>query len=1120
MAKKKSDKNTDKAQAGEINRTLPSVKEKREARAAKLARQAADENWANFSKNPAVQRLLNTKSTFIQEQLRKTDVQKEFLKNPAGVTSRLMKHRFLNKMDLDASTSTSIRKRVTASLYKAVEDKAYGLLGNFGEALKQSRRTSTAAEAKSIRRDYYLRAASNFIEGNFGVPGAAIAQRIRQNISNIKSDDPNNSFEAIKKNFTNINDAFKHYDNAIANVIEKSERAHKRIGALRVQLGLKAKDDAIDIKNQKIGIGGADLTEFNTKLTTLEGQYGDISGKVATLEGQVSNLLKNQNSIDERSTVPLVSGAVKVEKKKEDFNLLETLKEALPLALPAAIPLLTPLIIPAILAAISGALGLGAAALQKHVNKVRKNADPNRVGGWSPDTDPWQKTADRQALKDLVDEDAKRDNYEKLSKQSYEEMSAVDKIKHNVKKNGLTRGSMFPSVSGMWDYVFGKSKKKEQSTPEIKRTYTPGTGNPIDDRIYASQIEAQKSQFMQFGKLPGGFEFLPGHMGRLGQSSDVEAAGGQPVANRTSSGSSYHGNQSYSASGVTNTNAIIATSEEAKKVIAEAVAGKIPLEAAAVDRALKLEGLNEHRDRDTLKKFLAQGGRAIDPVSTPWCAAFVNATLAGAGIYGTGSLVATSFSNWGELKELADIKKGDVLVQSRGRGPGETGGHVGIFTGETKTSNGKVTHVKMLGGNQRGGSDVSADWVPVGSVQIRRATENQYSPEAKEALGLTKPGTAAYERTGNYEKVSGGIDRSQFEDELKNPDVRERFFTLMKAEVGSQGPEAQQAFAETVMNRAAVTGKSINQIISNTKYYQPYHDGAFARAQRNMSAENRKQYAEIIDKVKAGSDLTKGATHNASAGVAASARQGGYDSVKDSLIEVNGEWFYRKKNEDNSKLKRLPKETTKKLNLDSPKLTGAPNLDGITKINSDPSLPKLSYPHIAPDVTGDLSSADAKRIKGESDAIGIEPGNVNPDGTIPTQPPITPLGTTADPEALAAQEQADKKIIDQINAAAPELDYNERTGANKPATNNSANVPPSVPAGGGGRNGPESAPPKPGTGGYGSHMRCFLSFISTILTIGAFAQMFYINNLYKTSMEKTKYEQISYMVQSINRNTS
>lgn len=57
------------------------------------------------------------------------------------------------------------------------------------------------------------------------------------------------------------------------------------------------------------------------------------------------------------------------------------------------------------------------------------------------------------------------------------------------------------------------------------------------DNYYRQKVEDQKSQFMQFGKLPGGFEFTEGYMGRLGTPAALRAAGIQPL----SGGGSYTG---------------------------------------------------------------------------------------------------------------------------------------------------------------------------------------------------------------------------------------------------------------------------------------------------------------------------------------------------------------------------------------------------------------------------------------------------------------------------------------------------------------------------------------------------------------------------------------------------
>lgn len=137
--------------------------------------------------------------------------------------------------------------------------------------------------------------------------------------------------------------------------------------------------------------------------------------------------------------------------------------------------------------------------------------------------------------------------------------------------------------------------------------------------------------------------------------------------------------------------------------------------------------------------------------------------------------------------------------------------------------------------------------------------------------------------------------RKTHTDEINSkPEVKTKLYALMKAEVGGQGEEAQQAFLETVFNRAGQRGVSIDTIISDRAYYEPHQNGAFERAQRNLNKDDMEKYDRSISKVTAGSNLTEGGMHNASAGVAASARQGGYDSIPSTVKEVGGETYYGK----------------------------------------------------------------------------------------------------------------------------------------------------------------------------------------------------------------------------------
>ncbi len=142
--------------------------------------------------------------------------------------------------------------------------------------------------------------------------------------------------------------------------------------------------------------------------------------------------------------------------------------------------------------------------------------------------------------------------------------------------------------------------------------------------------------------------------------------------------------------------------------------------SAAVDDALKLEGLSERRDRDTIMQYLRTGGAGMDPSTTAWCAAFVNSSLQREGIRGSGSAVATSFLRWGQAA-TGGPQKGDVLVQSRGHAAGETGGHVGFATGRVRQGP-AGTEYEMIAGNTK--DSVLRYWISAHSVTVRRALPN------------------------------------------------------------------------------------------------------------------------------------------------------------------------------------------------------------------------------------------------------------------------------------------------------------------------------------------------------------------------------------------------------------
>jgi uncharacterized protein (TIGR02594 family) len=106
------------------------------------------------------------------------------------------------------------------------------------------------------------------------------------------------------------------------------------------------------------------------------------------------------------------------------------------------------------------------------------------------------------------------------------------------------------------------------------------------------------------------------------------------------------------------------------------------------------EGKTAKKDRKELRNLFADGNMPpVDPVRTPWCAAFANAILSRSGYETTKSLMARSFLAWGIGTK--DPREGDIVVLKRGRDG--VSGHVGFFQGYEVVDG--VTYVKVLGGN-------------------------------------------------------------------------------------------------------------------------------------------------------------------------------------------------------------------------------------------------------------------------------------------------------------------------------------------------------------------------------------------------------------------------------------
>lgn len=137
-----------------------------------------------------------------------------------------------------------------------------------------------------------------------------------------------------------------------------------------------------------------------------------------------------------------------------------------------------------------------------------------------------------------------------------------------------------------------------------------------------------------------------------------------------------------------------------------------------VDIASRYLGSNEYANRAELSQFVKHD--VVGPTQA-WCSRFVNASLREAGLVGTSSAIANSFQRYGIGVSAQDAKRGDILVEPRGRGYNQPGGHVGFYTGQSRMKSGRL-QLQMLGGNQ--GDAVSEKWIDSDSVMVRRSIQN------------------------------------------------------------------------------------------------------------------------------------------------------------------------------------------------------------------------------------------------------------------------------------------------------------------------------------------------------------------------------------------------------------
>lgn len=141
-------------------------------------------------------------------------------------------------------------------------------------------------------------------------------------------------------------------------------------------------------------------------------------------------------------------------------------------------------------------------------------------------------------------------------------------------------------------------------------------------------------------------------------------------------------------------------------------------------------------------------------------------------------------------------------------------------------------------------------------------TATSAAPALPKGIGSDAVASARAEAASKVTPFADSVlNRSSFDAELANPAVRSRLLAITNAEVGSQGPQAQQAFMETIFNRATARGQTLDQTLRGSYFPKTTYDAA-DRVMGSQAMETK--YADMLAKVRGGSNLSNYATGNAS----------------------------------------------------------------------------------------------------------------------------------------------------------------------------------------------------------------------------------------------------------------
>ncbi len=138
------------------------------------------------------------------------------------------------------------------------------------------------------------------------------------------------------------------------------------------------------------------------------------------------------------------------------------------------------------------------------------------------------------------------------------------------------------------------------------------------------------------------------------------------------------------------------------------------------------------------------------------------------------------------------------------------------------------------------------------------------------------------------QEVSPFAWRQKFGKELENPEVLNRLYGYTNAEVGNQGPQAQQAFMESIFNRAHARDQTLAETLSGSYFPQITH----FRARQPLSEAQQGHYGDIAQNVLGGSNIANYATGNASGtvGFAGGPRTAGFGGERFGIEGPDARW--------------------------------------------------------------------------------------------------------------------------------------------------------------------------------------------------------------------------------------